>query len=80
MKLWKNDNNDGYRYIGGNGYNHPIAQNNTLKSQPKTKLRKLKKPFIPPPKYIGNNNNYKNNKNIDEMKEQYDNKEEESQQ
>ena len=81
MKLWKNDNNDGYRYIGGNEYNHPVEQNNILKSQPKTKIRKLKKPFIPPPKYIDNKNNYENNNNnIDEMKEQYENEEEESQQ
>ena len=88
MYLWRNNETDGYsgyRYIrNGNAYN-PISYNppsnnnykNELKSSPKK--RKLKKPFIPPPKLSNDNYNNDYNNNY-EMDERNDNDEEENEQ
>ena len=85
MNLWRTNETDGYRYIrNGNAYN-PISYNppsnnnykNELKSSPKK--RKLKKPFIPPPKLSNDNYNNDYNNNY-EMDERNDNDEEENEQ
>ena len=71
MYLWKNNNNDGYRYIGRNGYNYPNETNNPMNSPLKSKKRNLKKPFIPPPK--PNNDEYYDNNMNTEMQDQNNN-------
>ena len=70
MFLWKNNNNDGYRYISGNSYNYPSENKNVMNSPPKSKTRNLKKPFIPPPKFNDNNGYYDNNNMNTEMQDQ----------
>ena len=90
MYLWRKSDNSGFRFVVNNqveGYKPPmppIQTKNNLYSVPKhlPKVRKLKKPAIPPPKYSNDNyneyndinNNYNNNIEMsNEMQQQNNN-------